>query len=729
MGAILMRGLVFFLFFTSVFFSSARALDLYVSIDGNDDWSGRVAEPSPRTADGPFRTLDRAKREIREIRKATPHKGPLVVNIRAGMYYMERPLVLEAEDSGENSENPVTWRGYNDEQPILTGGKRVTGFEPWKGQILKADLHKENIAVVSPKILLCDESQQVLARYPNADPNRPYEGGWAYVDGRVVPPYTEIPGETKRGFHYRPEDAEAWNHVDIDAELFVFPRYNWWNNIIKVAAVDREEHSVTLASDCSFAIRPGDRYFVQNIKAELDAPGEWLFEKATGILYFWPKSGADLDSVFISTVRTLMVFQPGASNIKVRGITFECSEGTAINIKEAKNCEIRACIVRNVGDYSGQGIVVDGGANNGIIGCNISYIGSAGISLSGGDVKTLSPGNNFAENNYIHHTGRYYKQGVGISIQGLGQRAAHNLIHDCPRSAFIFHGNNHLIEFNRAHRLNQETYDTGAVHTGGRDWLGSRGTIVRYNFFYDIGGFGVEDGKWVRPSYAWGIYLDDNTGGVTVFGNIVVGAVRGLVHLHNGRDNIVENNIFVDGGLQQMEFSGWTDSFDSWKEYLPSMIKGYESVRSAPAWASMPHMDLHPRDAVLPDHTIMSGNVIVGNIFYWKDPHSRYVSYRNFSLSHNKVDRNLIWHGGSPILTGVQNDDGDEWKAWQKKGMDQESVVADPLFVAPEAGDYRLKPESPAFKLGFKPIPSEKIGPYKSEDRASWPIVEAPTVR
>ena len=48
------------------------------------------------------------------------------------------------------------------------------------------------------------------------------------------------------------------------------------------------------------------------------------------------------------------------------------------------------------------------------------------------------------------------------------------------------------------------------------------------------------------PLIAWGIYLDDNTGGVDVIGNILVRAAWGGAHLHNGRDNLVENNVFVD---------------------------------------------------------------------------------------------------------------------------------------------------------------------------------------
>ena len=71
----------------------------------------------------------------------------------------------------------------------------------------------------------------------------------------------------------------------------------------------------------------------------------------------------------------------------------------------------------------------------------------------------------------------------------------------------------------------------------------------------------------------------------------------------------------------------------------------------------------------------------------------------------------------------------DEWESWQATGQDQHSIVADPLFVNAEKDDYRLKPESPAFKLGFQPIPVERIGPYQDELRASWPIVEAEGAR
>jgi hypothetical protein len=41
---------------------------------------------------------------------------------------------------------------------------------------------------------------------------------------------------------------------------------------------------------------------------------------------------------------------------------------------------------------------------------------------------------------------------------------------------------------------------------------------------------------------------------------------------------------------------------------------------------------------------------------------------------------------------------------WRQRGHDQHSIVTDPLFVAPERNDFRLRKDSPALKMGFRPI-------------------------
>lgn len=45
------------------------------------------------------------------------------------------------------------------------------------------------------------------------------------------------------------------------------------------------------------------------------------------------------------------------------------------------------------------------------------------------------------------------------------------------------------------------------------------------------------------------------------------------------------------------------------------------------------------------------------------------------------------------------------------RGKDNHSMFADPMFEDAEGYDFRLQPESPAFKLGFRPIDMTDIGP------------------
>ncbi|MGC3970529.1 MAG: right-handed parallel beta-helix repeat-containing protein [Pirellulales bacterium] len=240
--------------------------------------------------------------------------------------------------------------------------------------------------------------------------------------------------------------------------------------------------------------------------------------------------------------------------------------------------------------------------------------GSSGVALSGGVIPTLTAAGNFVDNCYIHHVGVFYKQGVGVAMSGVGQRVSHCLIHDTPRFAIQFTGNNHILEYNHLRHLALETEDVGATYCGGRDWISPRGTVIRYNFIHDVLGFGW-NGKWTSPYFAWGIYLDDNSGGVDVIGNIVARCGRSCIHGHSARDSRVENNIFVEGGMRQWEFNGWTVKQHFWEKTLPQMEKGYESVAHLPAWKDMRGMETMP-PAQIPDSEgwVMSGDVFTHNI-------------------------------------------------------------------------------------------------------------------
>jgi hypothetical protein len=50
---------------------------------------------------------------------------------------------------------------------------------------------------------------------------------------------------------------------------------------------------------------------------------------------------------------------------------------------------------------------------------------------------------------------------------------------------------------------------------------------------------------------------------------------------------------------------------------------------------------------------------------------------------------------------------------WRAKCHDVHSLFANPLFVAPQKGDFRLRPGSPAIPFGFQPLDLRQAGVRK----------------
>jgi hypothetical protein len=130
----------------------------------------------------------------------------------------------------------------------------------------------------------------------------------------------------------------------------------------------------------------------------------------------------------------------------------------------------------------------------------------------------------------------------------------------------------------------------------------------------------------------------------------------------------------------------------------------------------------------------MAGNRFQRNIFAYHGSKAVLYRFNSLRLPTFACDNNLAWHSGQPLRIVAGEIAADvppekQWEKWQSLGFDRHSLLADPRFVDADKDDYRLQADSPAFQLGFKPIPVEKIGPYPDADRASWPIVEAPGAR
>jgi len=708
----------------------AAPMELYVSLVGNDAASGRSAAEALAT---PVRAVEK----LRELRAAGGLTEGAVVRLLAGTYYLGQPLVLGPDESGSEGA-PVVIEGEGPGKTILCGGRALP---PGRiaGRVMEWDLGQLGLADRPPSLLLFRGEPQTLARYPNVDPSDPHGGAWAYV--------TEVRGDSnQRDFHYGEDEEHRWAHPE-DGQVGIFSGYDWAFSIVPIAQHLPDERKIVLANDTWCPMRIGDRYIVMGLPEELDAPGEWVIDRERGVLRFYlPDDPAEGDIVVATTDNVVRI--AGAHDVELRGMTIEGANGEGVVIENSERSVVAGCAVRGCG---GSGISVSGGHVSGASGNDVSLCGHGGISVSGGNADTLDPGGNFADNNYVHHCARVWRTyRPGVSVSGVGNTVSHNLIHDMPHAGILLGGNDNIVEYNVVHHVNLESADTGGIYFCSRDWT-QRGNEIRYNVFHHIGGFGkrnswapVSAGKveYVYPGFTWGIYLDDPTSGTRVFGNILYDVPICGLHNHGGRDNTFENNIIVDTvGLQ----AGMLDP--NWSEW-PAI---YERLRARRGEGS-PYLLKYPEIAdIADDHPeAMTGVRFVRNIVCLTtagsaEPssplapsHSRLVhsiSLRQTDLAADEWDYNCIYTdpGLAPIVgyQVLRPDGGSEgthlrWDEWRALGKDEHSVLADPLFADAAAHDFRLKPESPALALGFQPIPVEKIGPYESPDRASWPIVEAP---
>lgn len=664
---------------------------LFVSPAGNDNWSGTLSAPNEERTNGPYATLERARDEIRRTKKAgrLPASG-FVVEILGGNYLLAKPFTLIEEDSG-TATAPIFYRTRTGEKVLLMGGPTLAQnlFEPVKSsdilrrldpgarsKVLQFDLHKlgrndlwilkEGIGGENsePGIQLFFKTEPMtLARWPN-------EGSITIKETLDITPINirGTKGDSGGQFLYEGERPTRWIG-ESGVWLHGYWFWDWSDERMKVQSITPNTHTITIAPpQHRYGYRKGQSYYALNVLAELDSPGEWYLDRGTAILYFWPPSDITGGAAQLSWIPNIVSLN-GASHIRLHGMTMEAARETAVIMKGATDVRLSACTIRNSG--SGGVLIGLGSSDSGVAGCDFYNLGDGGIHLSGGNRRTLTSAKLYADNNHIHHYGRWnntYKP--AISADGVGAKITHNVIHDAPHQAIAFAGNDHLIAFNEIYEVCTQSNDAGAVYAG-RDWS-MRGTVIRNNYFHDISGLGGQG--------AVAVYLDDMMSGISIENNIFWKTQKMAVQLGGGRDNIVRNNIFVGTELAVATDArglGWArGSFDSMQMNL-----------AAVPYRESPWRERYPTlVTILQDEPMTpKGNLIERNVFFGAG-----------------ALRDMISTDARPFITVKDN-------------LEDE----DPLFVDSDRGDFRIRPESPAFKYGFEPIQTEPIGLYRSADRES----------
>lgn len=703
---------------------------VFVATNGNDSWSGKLAEPDAKKTDGPFATLLRARDAVRELKQKGELKEPVTVMVRGGKYYLDETLVLNSQDSGTR-DCPVIYTAYQGEKPILSGSRKLTGWKPYKGKILQCELPEAKGGKWKFRQLFFNGKRQIRARYPKFDPNDPLYGGWAQMEG---------PAEegSNTAFKYKPGTFKHHWAKPTEAEVNVFPYRGWCNNIVSIKAIDEDKCIITLTHSIMSSDRapwfrhlhfePGNRFIVENLLEELDQPGEWCLDSEEGILYFWPPTDSIEGAEIVAPVLDCLIDISGTSYITISGFTFtettggdnlhhaDCEDlgnmfpmedwkycGDALRLNRAEYCHIENNHFYAVG---GNAVYLRGyNARHVIRNNEISYAGANGVCIAG--ARRQHPMFNQIIDNHIHHCGVINKHVAGV-FAGLsdGNIIGHNSIHHMPHHGINLGSNGfgrNIVEYNEMRHTCLETHDTGAINA----WMDEEGEeraghIIWYNLIIDTGG--------PMSGTTKGIYLDDYSSNCLIFGNIIVRSSLGI-DVHGGKNNIIENNI-IAGTMFPMYYSD------------------YVSLRT-------PHMV-----------GFMSGNRFCRNIVYNTNPKARafFLHHLSHMAAQQKVvhisgynqhwltdrvvqqsDYNLFFSaaGGKYLIEDIstaKDEDQSDVRSkvfplaeWQKMGYDMHSVTADPLFVDTQHDDYRLKPKSPALKFGFQPIDVANIGIREEE--------------
>lgn len=666
--------------------AGAAPVEFHVATNGNDAWSGSLSTPNASRTDGPWASLEGARTGLRRLRGASGlPTGGVRVTIHDGVYPLERTLGLTREDSG-TQEAPIAYCAAAGAEVRISGGRAISHFEAVTEATVLSRLDvtaRDHVRVADLRALgltnygtpdgggvelFFNDEPMPLARWPNA--------GFIHITevlGKTAVDVRGTKGCVEGLFRFEGDRPKRWV-AEPDAWVHGYWFWDWSDQRQRVKAIDAENGTLEIAPPYhNYGYRKGQWFYGFNLLCELDQPGEWYLDRENGRLYFWPPGPLLTGRAVVSVLPTLVTFDE-VSCVTLRGLIFEAARETAIIMRGGTGNRILGCTLRNLG---GSAISISGGSNHGVVGCDISQCGAGGVSLDGGDRKTLTAAGHFADNNHIHHYGRWRPMySAGVSLNGVGNRATHNLIDNSPHQAIAFGGNDHRIEFNEIHSVCHESNDAGAIYAG-RDWT-MRGTVIRHNYLHDITGF---EGRGCV-----GVYLDDMFCGTEISGNLFVRVTR-AAFIGGGRDCTIANNVFVDcqPGLHiDARAMGWAKyPADEW------VREGHEKgTLSGIRYRESPYRERYPKLPPILDEEPWAprGNVVCRNLCLggkWDEIEAR----------------------ARPMVTFQDNLAG-----------------TDPGFVDAAHANYELKPEAPALKLGFEPLPLAKIGLYADPNRASWPV-------
>lgn len=712
-----------------------NSAEIFVSPSGSDN--------NPGSKVSPFATAERARDEAREMRKQ--NKKPVTVFFREGVYHFSNPLLLKSDDSGVK-DKPLLFSAYENEKVVFSGSQQI--YPEWKkhsSNILVAPVKMTIDQGFSPRILYVNGEAYPLARYPNLiKGKRPFSG----VSPDCISPERTANWKSPIGAYVHGMQHGKWGSIHyriIGITEDGFPH-------LELVSINTS----TMYNNAQ--LHKTDRY-VENVFEELDAPGEWFWDKASGLLYFYPPENIDVHkaTIEIPTISCLVKFEGDLENpvkhIKFSNISFEKTRstwylttehlpvgdyvihrGATVLMEGTEDCEIADCDFNQIGS---NGVMLSNyNKNTSIVGNSFMNVQANGIVLVGSrDAMRDSPWCNVLDSSATVDLSSSWGYKLTYKVWEEPLRDRHPSTDTVPGPKTDNYPRFCLVEDNLVTRAGELEKQVAGVLLS----MCAENTI-NHNSIYDLprAGICINDGCW------GGIIVENND----VFHTVLSTADHGPFNSW-GRDR--HWTMAMHGVVKQGDENAHDRSMlDTYKTNIIRHNRFTHTI-SSHSWGI--DLDDGSSNYHIYDNLTIGNSVklregffrtVENNIFIGKFPPGKHVCFDNtedvlrrnifvntsgetvFEAIHAKpsqvkeIDSNLYYiASGEPAIVFLkgQVEDGYSSKMtipeWQQKGHDVNSVVSDPLFVNLELGNYKLNKNSPAFKLGFKEFALDNFGVSK----------------
>lgn len=353
-----------------------------------------------------------------------------------------------------------------------------------------------------------------------------------------------------------PQDNQPQVHAgtdhtkyETDGWLSGYFENNYANDMCRIYSVDMKTQTI----HCKYPSLQGvqDKRIqltAVNLLCELDEEGEYYIDRydSHDVLYFYPKGGEIKNQqIALTSSDAPFWILDDAEGVVITGITMTGTTGNGMEMRNCEACMIENCEFSNISmdaikiGENNLAVTADpsyetskGGHNNLVRSCLIHDIGCGGVYTAGGNEQTLERGNNVVEHCEIYNISRLQTYTPAVYLEGVGNTARYNYIHDAPHMVIQIMGNDMLVTHNHIDHACTNTSDQAPIYSGRCfTWLGNE---ISYNL--------VENVK----SGCYAIYMDDFMSGMQIHHNIFKNVNSAAIFSNNGFGHQITDNVFIN---------------------------------------------------------------------------------------------------------------------------------------------------------------------------------------